>query len=65
MWSHLWPGGSFWSGFDAIWPNIAASLIIGPVLWFWKIRPHFKRQAEHREFVRRHLRELHRQAKED
>lgn len=60
IWSYVWPGGTFTSGFQAIWPNIAASIIVGTILWFWKIRPHFRRQAQHREHVRRQLRDLHR-----
>lgn len=59
MWQHLWPGGTWWSGFDAIWPNIAASLIIAPIVWFWKIRPHFKRQAAARARTNRMLESLH------
>lgn len=39
LWSHLWPG------WDAVWPNILASIICGSAVWLW---------------ARRHLRRLHR-----
>jgi hypothetical protein len=55
---HLWPGGTFWSGWDAIWPNIAASIIVAGVLYVWKIRPHLKRTHEHRADMARYLADL-------
>ncbi|TCO57137.1 hypothetical protein [Actinocrispum wychmicini] len=57
--AHLWPGGTWWSGFDALWPNIAASVLIGVVVYVWKIRPHLRRTKAHREFVVAQLAELH------
>lgn len=60
MWQHLWPGGTWWSGWDAIWPNIAASLIIAPPVWFWKIRPHFRRQRARQQHIQTMLANLHR-----
>lgn len=38
VWQHVWPG------WDAIWPNILASVITGTIAWLW---------------ARRHLRLLH------
>lgn len=61
MWPHLWPGGTFWSGFDAIWPNIVASALIAVVVWFWKIRPHFRHQRERQQRTHRLLENLHHQ----
>jgi hypothetical protein len=56
--AHLWPGGSWWSGFDALWPNIEASILIGVVVYVWKIRPHLKRTKAHRDFVVQQLADL-------
>lgn len=39
LWQHLWPG------WDAVWPNIVASIITGSVMWLW---------------AHRHVRRLHR-----
>jgi hypothetical protein len=37
MWSWLW----------GVAGNLAASVIVAPVAWFWKIRPHFRRVHAH------------------
>lgn len=60
MWSHLWPGEGFWGGFDALYPNILASILVGTVLWIWKVRPHFRRQRERQLYTHRLLENLHR-----
>lgn len=39
LWQHLWPG------WDALYPNVLASVICGSVVWLW---------------ARRHVRRLHR-----
>lgn len=59
LWALIWPGGTFLSGFTAVWPNILASIVIGGALYAWKIRPHLKRTAAHREHVAQQLAELH------
>lgn len=40
VWSWLWANTA---------GNILASVMCGVAVWFWKIRPHLRRQAEHRE----------------
>lgn len=37
--SHLWPG------FDQVWPNILADMIVGSVAWIWGCR--VLRRARH------------------
>lgn len=59
VWMHLWPGGTWWSGFDALWPNIAASIIIGIAAYFWKIKPHLDRQNKRHDNLMNRINELH------
>lgn len=42
-WVHLWPGGTWWSGFDAVWPNMLASGIIFTGGYLVGVRPHIRR----------------------
>lgn len=35
--------------------NVLASAMVAAAAWFWKIRPHFRRQAEHRALVAEHI----------
>lgn len=46
-----------------VWGNLVASfvawIIAATAAWFWKIRPHVRAQAAHRDHVTRQLADLH------
>lgn len=58
IWIHLWPGGTWWSGFDAVWPNILASAIVFTAGYFVGIRSNMKR-------IHSKLHEIHQHVKKD
>ncbi len=35
--------------------NLLASAMAATAVWFWKVRPHLRRQAEHRDAVAAHI----------
>ncbi len=39
--------------------NLVASAIAFAAAWFWKIRPHLRRQRAHHDHVTRQLADLH------
>lgn len=57
-WDHLWPGGTWWSGFDAVWPNMLASGIIFTGGYLVGVRPHIRK-------IHVKLDKLHRKVNQD
>ena len=56
---YLWPLGNIHDSWLQIFPNIAASIMVGIVLWFWKVGPHLREQKRHRDEVTRQLQQIH------
>jgi hypothetical protein len=48
VWNFLWPG------WDAVWPNILASIICGTVVWLWA-RRHVHRFHHKLDRIHEHL----------
>lgn len=48
LWLHLWPG------WDALWPNILASIICGIVVWLWA-RRHIWRLHQKLDRIHQHM----------
>ena len=52
LWPHVWPG------WDALWPNVLASILCGSVVWLWGRRKFRQLHARHDELAA-HVLRLH------